>query len=74
MNNKTTYVHILDRDSEIAETITLYDLISTGDSYTIGLVNYGKIGSEDFELIVYNQPNLLTKVEIARKKRAHESK
>ena len=66
MNNHTN-IHLIDSNGDIKKTISLAELIATGDNYTIHLLNDGPIGSKNCELIVYDEPQILIKVEMGNK-------
>jgi len=49
------------KTGDIVETVSLYDLITTGDSYEIQLRNFGALGSADYELVVENEKQIIEK-------------
>jgi hypothetical protein len=58
---------------EIRHTVSLADLVGTGDAYQIYLMNYGRIGSAEYELIVQAEPQLAEKIRLGRLKRKANS-
>jgi hypothetical protein len=62
-------VGIRDRLGDIVATVSLDDLISTGDSYQLYLMNGGRIGSSEYELTVENEEQLAEKIRLGQLKR-----
>jgi hypothetical protein len=66
---ETVRIGIQDQFGEIRSTVSLDDLVATGDSYQLYLSNEGKIGSSDYELIVQAEGQLAEKIRLGRLKR-----
>jgi len=52
------------KTGDIVETVSLYDLIITGDSYEIQLRNFGNLGLSDYELVVENEKQIIEKIRL----------
>jgi len=68
-NEKTIQVGIRDQLGEIVKTVPLDDLIATGDSYQLYLMNQGRIGSTDYELSIEAEGQIPEKIRLGRLKR-----
>lgn len=68
---RATYavVGVLDRLGDIRNTVTLDDLVATGDSYELFLFNAGRLGSTNFELVVQGEEQITEKIRLGRLKR-----
>jgi hypothetical protein len=56
---KMTYrIQFTNSYGDIVDSCTLDELVSTGHNYTINLMNYGLVGSGDFELLVQNEDHI----------------
>ena len=66
---ETIRVGIQDQFGEIQNTVSLDDLVATGDSYSIYLMNEGRIGSSEYELIVQAEGQIAEKVRLGRLER-----
>ena len=62
-------VCIQDGFCEVIGTVSLDDLVATGDSYQIYLMNAGRVGSNEYELIVQAEGQLAEKLRLGRLKR-----
>lgn len=58
-------VTVQDRFGDVTNQITLRDLVRTGDNYTINLVNGGKVGSSNYELVIDCESQLIDKIQMA---------
>lgn len=72
MKAETVRVGIQDRFGEIRDTVSLDDLVATGDSYQLHLMNGGRVGSSEYELIVQAEGQLAEKLRLGRLKREGE--
>jgi hypothetical protein len=66
---ETVRVGIQDRLGDIRATVSLADLVATGDNYQLYLMNEGKIGSSDYELLVQGEDQMAEKIRLGRLKR-----
>jgi hypothetical protein len=64
---KQMRIGVQDRLGEIVRTVSMDDLVATGDSYQIHLMNYGKVGSTEYELLVQDEEQLEAKVKLVDK-------
>ena len=63
-------VGLYDRTTgDIIQTVSLDDLIATGDSYEIQLRNFGCLGSNDYELVVENETQIAEKIRLGHLER-----
>ena len=68
-NEKTIQVGIRDQLGEIVYVAPLDELISTGDSYQLYLMNGGRIGSTEYELTIEAEGQIPEKIRLGRLKR-----
>ena len=68
-NEKTIQVGIRDQLGEIMKIVSLDDLIATGDSYLLYLMNEGRVGSSEYELTVEAEGQIPEKIRLGRLKR-----
>ncbi len=62
-------IGVVDRLGNIIRAISLAVLVATGDSYQIHLMNGGKVGSNDYELLVQHEEQIEEKARLGRLKR-----
>jgi hypothetical protein len=73
--NKQIEVGLYDRNTgDITQVVSLDDLIATGDSYELSLRNFSNLGSNDYELVVENEPQIAEKVRLGHLARQKISK
>ena len=72
MRQEAIRVGIQDRFGDVIETVSLDDLVATGDSYQIYLMNEGKVGSNQYELIVQGEGQIVKKIKLGQLKREGE--
>jgi hypothetical protein len=69
MKEEAVRVGIQDRLGEVVQTVSLDDLVATGDSYQLYLMNEGRVGSSEYELIVQAEGQIAEKIKLGRLKR-----
>ena len=69
MKEETVRVEIQDRSGNMVRTVSLDDLVATGDSYQLYLMNDGTIGSSEYELLVQGEDQMAEKIRLGRLKR-----
>jgi len=72
MKEERVRVGVQDRLGEVIGTVSLDDLVATGDSYQMYLMNGGRIGSSEYELMVQAEGQLAEKVRLGRLRRQGE--
>ncbi len=69
-HNKNIEIGLYDgRTGDILRTVSLDDLIATGDGYEIQLRNFGCLGSNDYELVVENEKQIAEKIRLGHLER-----
>jgi hypothetical protein len=51
---------------DVVQTVSLDDLVATGDWYDIQLRNFGCLGSVEYELVVPNEKQIAEKIRLGQ--------
>lgn len=73
-SDKNIQIGLYDKLGDIVKTVSLDELVATGDSYEIHLRNFGSLGSTDYELVVQNEKQIAEKIRLGQYERRNSGK